>query len=239
MTAIPASLFVQFIQQGLEKGLISDITKTLDGEYYCNDQYLEERISELVKQNGKCVHLSCTFAYWYMFYTRRQDWYRETSRASLCRAAQREASGAAHSSRQEMDSMRWFDIDPVRASACRWPAYAGLRWAPNRDCVDEIKKDLQSKIDASGSLSIIAQTQQMKLPYSLLRSVGGGVFELANISLTRQCCNYRFWTTLLQRMGSTVDIHKFQMSFSQSHTLIAAKTRLWMHWNHTKSKRLQ
>lgn len=53
MTAIPASLFVQFIQQGLEKSLLKDITKTLDGEYYCNEQYLEKSISELVEKNGK------------------------------------------------------------------------------------------------------------------------------------------------------------------------------------------
>lgn len=53
MTAISASLFVQFIQQGLKKGLLKDITKTLDGEYYCNEQYLEKRISELVEKNGK------------------------------------------------------------------------------------------------------------------------------------------------------------------------------------------
>lgn len=53
MTAIPASLFVQFIQQGLEKGLLKDLTKTLDGENYCNEQYLEKSISELVEKNGR------------------------------------------------------------------------------------------------------------------------------------------------------------------------------------------
>lgn len=61
MTAIPASLFVQFIQQGLEKGLIKDITKTLDGEYYCNDQYIEKSISQLVEQNGKCVFVCVAY----------------------------------------------------------------------------------------------------------------------------------------------------------------------------------
>lgn len=57
MTAIPASLFVQFIQQGLEKGLINGITKTLDGQYYCNEQYLEKSISQLVEKNGKSVYV--------------------------------------------------------------------------------------------------------------------------------------------------------------------------------------
>ncbi|CAO3634288.1 unnamed protein product [Mucor fragilis] len=132
MTAIPASLFVQFIQQGLEKGLISDITKTLDGEYYCNDQYLEERISELVKQNDK-IDI-------------------EKLAEHLCVEQHNVKRVVQHIAADK----RWTVCDDLILT---------------QDCVDEIKKDLQSKIDASGSLSIIAQTQQMKLPYSLLRSV--------------------------------------------------------------------
>ena len=42
----------------------------------------------------------------------------------------------------------------------------------NRDCVNGIKKDLELQINKSGSMSIIAQTQRTKLPYSLLKSVG-------------------------------------------------------------------
>ncbi|GAN05483.1 hypothetical protein MAM1_0093c04954 [Mucor ambiguus] len=134
MTVVPARLFVQFIQQGLEKGFINDITKTLDGEYYCNDQYIEKRISELVQQNGKC----------------KTDV--EKLAEHLCIEQ--------HSVKRVIQHM---------SADKRWTVCDDL--IMTQDCVDGIKKDLKSKIDGSGSLSIIAQTQQMKLPYSLLKSV--------------------------------------------------------------------
>ncbi|KAK4517468.1 uncharacterized protein ATC70_000805 [Mucor velutinosus] len=132
MTAIPASLFVQFIQQGLEKGFINGITKTLDGEYYCNDQYIETCISELVEKNGK-INV-------------------EKLAEHLCIEQYNVKRVIQHISADK----RWAVCDDLILT---------------QDCVDGIKKDLKSKMDVSGSLSIIAQTQQMKLPYSLLKSI--------------------------------------------------------------------
>jgi hypothetical protein len=57
MTILPANLFTQFIQQGTQKGLISEITRTLDGEFYLHAQYLESSITNLVKKNGKISSL--------------------------------------------------------------------------------------------------------------------------------------------------------------------------------------
>ncbi|KAL9547757.1 hypothetical protein MBANPS3_006002 [Mucor bainieri] len=111
MTAIPASLFVQFIQQGLEKGLINDITKTLDGKI--DVEKLAERL---------CI----------------------------------EQYNVKRAIRNMSADDRWTVCDDLILT---------------QDCLDGIKKDLKAKIDGCGSLSIIAQTQQMKLPYSLLKSI--------------------------------------------------------------------
>ncbi|CAO0796168.1 unnamed protein product [Mucor circinelloides] len=132
MTAIPASLFVQFIQQGLEKGLINDITKTLDGQYYCNEQYLEKSISQLVEKHGKIDV--------------------EKLAEHLCI----EQYNVKRAIQQISADKRWTVCDDLIVT---------------QNCVDNIKRDLESRINESGSLSIIAQTQQMKLPYSLLKSV--------------------------------------------------------------------
>lgn len=53
MTILPAHLFTQFIQQGTQKGLISEITRTLDGEFYLHTKYLESSITNLIEKNGK------------------------------------------------------------------------------------------------------------------------------------------------------------------------------------------
>ncbi|KAG2214697.1 hypothetical protein INT46_000916 [Mucor plumbeus] len=132
MTAIPASLFVQFIQQGLEKGLLKDLTKTLDGENYCNEQYLEKSISELVEKNGKID-------------IERLAEYLCVEQSNVKRVIQ-------HISTDKM----WTVFDDLILT---------------QDCVNCIRKDLESQINEFGSMSIIAQTQHTKLPYSLLKSI--------------------------------------------------------------------
>jgi hypothetical protein len=66
MTILPANLFTQFIQQGTQIGLISDITRTLDGEFYLHVQYLESSITNLVEKNGNIYiiqqpEIACTY----------------------------------------------------------------------------------------------------------------------------------------------------------------------------------
>ncbi|KAI8647625.1 E3 UFM1-protein ligase 1 [Parasitella parasitica] len=132
MTAIPASLFVQFIQLGCEKGLLKDIIKTLDGEYYCSAQYLEEKIAELVEKNGK-INVENIAEHFCIEQT------------NVNRIIQRMSANK------------------------RWTVFDDLILTQN--FVRDVERDLRSQIVESGSLSIIAQTQRMKLPYSLLKSI--------------------------------------------------------------------
>lgn len=51
-TAIPSKLFVAFIEQGINKGLVHNITKTLDGEFYLDEQYIHSSIIHSVERSG-------------------------------------------------------------------------------------------------------------------------------------------------------------------------------------------
>lgn len=55
--SIQPNLFIQFIEQGIKKGLLEDVTRTLDGEYYLDKQYLKDTISKQVETHGEffCV----------------------------------------------------------------------------------------------------------------------------------------------------------------------------------------
>lgn len=49
---IPSQLFVQFVQQGVKKGFIQDVTRTLDGEYYIDQDYLQDFVSRQVEAHS-------------------------------------------------------------------------------------------------------------------------------------------------------------------------------------------
>ncbi|KAI9272558.1 hypothetical protein BY458DRAFT_508611 [Sporodiniella umbellata] len=50
---IPSVLFVQFIEQGISKGLVKNITRTLDGEHYLDNDFIIQVISKHVETQGK------------------------------------------------------------------------------------------------------------------------------------------------------------------------------------------
>lgn len=50
---IQPNLLVQFVEQGIKKGLLQDVTRTLDGEYYLDLEYLKETISKQVETHGE------------------------------------------------------------------------------------------------------------------------------------------------------------------------------------------
>jgi hypothetical protein len=54
-THIPSHLFVQFINQGVKKGLIQDVTRTLDGEYYLDPDYLKDSVASQVETHGRIL----------------------------------------------------------------------------------------------------------------------------------------------------------------------------------------
>lgn len=51
--AVPRSLFVQFIEQGVKKGLLSNVVRTLDGETYMDFEYLKDFVSKQVEIFGR------------------------------------------------------------------------------------------------------------------------------------------------------------------------------------------
>lgn len=52
---IQPNAFVQFMEQGIKKGLLRNVTRTLDGEYYMDMEYLKETLSKQVESHGKFV----------------------------------------------------------------------------------------------------------------------------------------------------------------------------------------
>lgn len=50
---IPSNLIAQFIEQGVKKGFIKDVTKTLDGEYYLDLEYIKDSVAKQVETAGK------------------------------------------------------------------------------------------------------------------------------------------------------------------------------------------
>ncbi|RCH96745.1 hypothetical protein CU097_007631 [Rhizopus azygosporus] len=51
---VPRDLFIQFIEQGLQKGLLpKDITRTLDGEYYLDPTFIQQTIVKHIEKEGK------------------------------------------------------------------------------------------------------------------------------------------------------------------------------------------
>lgn len=50
--AVPRNLFVQFIQQGVKKGLVSNVVQTLDGQHYLHFDYLKDAVSKQVESFG-------------------------------------------------------------------------------------------------------------------------------------------------------------------------------------------
>jgi hypothetical protein len=57
-TAIPSNLFAQFVEQGIKKGLIQDVTRTLDGEYYIDFEYLKASVSSQIETHSKDVFVT-------------------------------------------------------------------------------------------------------------------------------------------------------------------------------------
>lgn len=50
---VPRDLFIQFIEQGLQKGLLpKDITRTLDGEYYLDPTFIQQTIVKHIEKEG-------------------------------------------------------------------------------------------------------------------------------------------------------------------------------------------
>lgn len=51
--AVPSNLFVQFVEQGVKKGLLTNVIRTLDGESYLDFGHLKDAISKQVYTFGK------------------------------------------------------------------------------------------------------------------------------------------------------------------------------------------
>lgn len=50
---VPRDLFIQFVEQGLQKGLLpKDITRTLDGEYYLDPTFIQQAIVKHIEKEG-------------------------------------------------------------------------------------------------------------------------------------------------------------------------------------------
>ncbi|KAI8988285.1 hypothetical protein BDF20DRAFT_317481 [Mycotypha africana] len=53
MDAIPSQLFALFIEQGIEKGLLKKVTKTLNEQQYLHYEYIDDTILKLIDSAGK------------------------------------------------------------------------------------------------------------------------------------------------------------------------------------------
>ncbi|KAI9359359.1 hypothetical protein BD770DRAFT_362932 [Pilaira anomala] len=129
---IQPNAFVQFVEQGIKKGLLRDVTRTLDGEYYMDMEYLKETLSKQVESHGK-INVE--------------------KLADILAVEQFTVEKAIENLLNTKD---WTVIDDLVLTP---------------DYMESLEEQVEAKLVTSGSISIVAQAQQMKLPYSLLKSV--------------------------------------------------------------------
>ncbi|KAG2229192.1 hypothetical protein INT48_007208 [Thamnidium elegans] len=129
---IQPNLFIQFVEQGIKKGLLQDVTRTLDGEYYLDLKYVNETISKQVETHGK-INIE-----------------------KLSEILAVEQFTVEKAIEELLNIKDWTVIDDLVLT----PAF-----------MENLEEQIELQIIKSGSISIVAQAQQMKLPYSLLKSV--------------------------------------------------------------------
>ncbi|KAG0918960.1 hypothetical protein G6F62_004991 [Rhizopus arrhizus] len=130
---LPHSLFIQFVEQGIKKGLVFNTTRTLDGEHYLDQTYCIQIITKHVEAEGKIS---------------------VEALASLLNVEQHIITRLIQ--HISSDNKTWSFIDDFVFTLA---------------FIKEAARQVQQEIDKKGIMSIISQSQSMKLPYSLLKSI--------------------------------------------------------------------
>jgi hypothetical protein len=57
MLSIPSELLTKFVQQGIEKGLLSNVQRTLDGESFLHESFIDKVIVKETQNKGSTLSI--------------------------------------------------------------------------------------------------------------------------------------------------------------------------------------